>query len=726
MAAIVFLLLSPAALLGSPEHLGGSGLPDFGVRWRWATLAAGETVEVDVADIDGNGTDDLLLPVCWFGSCWTILTKAGEGYRQLYTAPEGATVRVARFLGPGSPGLTLVGVHRVDAAFLEMSRVPPGEVETSHFPLPTEEPTDFVLGDLDSDGTLELVVIDRQNLYIHDWLTMSLEVTKYGFGGTDVALGQVDEDHPLELAIATGLGSCWVLDGSSLVVQWGSTGGFGSRVLIADVLPEAESELVTNPVLNAQEAIVRVWSPPLGSPLLEIGPFPDSRLAIAVGDANPSLGSEIVVGIPNAYPSIRLFRGSDGTEIGSVPIAGTQAVAVGELDAGAGGEIVMLADLHPTFSGSGLIVFDGQSFEPEWSNPGGWIAARGFDAADIDGDGDSELVTGGWIDPTFDGPLAGAFVFPGLDGGWSRLAELSTERRWNSKVSDLRFGQLDGDSAGELCAAFGMVEASLRCFDGPDLTHLWSRSLYPMPEVLLAADIDDGGDVELLSARGSGGSGSFVTALDAVSGNERWSTPDLGFAVAESTGVCSGEIAGRTGAHIVVVSYLLEYVTVLEAPSGAIVSSTHLDDASGTTCGDLGRDGTVEVLAVKQNGEIAMVDPVSGAWGPVVGMTGHPATLALGDLAGDEWLEVVVVAQGEVGILDVRTGTLLWTAPHQVAIDWFSGAVRALDVDSDGRQELVLLSQSSLTVLGRPFAGTTLFVDGFERGDRSEWSRSLE
>jgi hypothetical protein len=711
---------------GSIVSPSGAGDADpFVYRWGWATpTSAWEHQLLSVGDFDGDGGHDIAIPGCGGNSCWIVLTKGGEGYRQLAQSFDtGSFDRLYLLPVPGLGRADLV-VHRYEEPALEIVRWTGSGISVRALPLATADPTDVALFDRDLDGQLELFVLDGSDLFVHDWETGALEITRYGFGGTDLDTGQVDADDAFEIAIATGLGSCWVVDGGTLAVDWGATSGFGPRVVLDDFASDPHDELLTDSPSTPGVADLRLFSPPAAAPLFEIGSVATDSFVFAAAVLDGLPGAEIVVGSRGTGSSLRVYSGQDGALLESRPAPEIYAFGIGDTDLAPGPEIATIGNLATGASlGGGLVVHDGVTLFPKSFYPDVWMQATGFDVGDLDGDGDLELAIGGWYDPNPSGPLPGAMLFAAPDGGEPHLRALAAVHWWNGGLWDFAFAELDGDGGLELCASYLIGYSYVGCYDGPQLEPIWNLNVPHSPERILPWDLDLDGSPELVVARDDY-EGSFVSTYDAVTGWLDWQSPELGPAVSDGTELCVGAVESGGPSRILVTNLLGGGTAVLDPETGSALATHFASEVSSTACGDLDADGVLDVLAARTSGELARFDPLTGAWGPAIATVDFWSYVALGDLFGDANDEIVVISDETIAVLDSTDGSALWTVPGTVGFDGASGAIRILDLDGDDRNELLVQDGLSLVVFGRRGLGLVLFADGFESGDRSSWSRS--
>jgi hypothetical protein len=165
-------------LLASPTAAARVVGDEFGIRWEWAAPD---------------------------GSWW----KQSVSTRQLASSPAASTL-YTWFTFPGVSGSVsaVVAFNQQDSA-LEIGTLAEGRVTTRTIASPSSQASDAVVADVDGDSDLELLVIDEDDLFVYDEESGLPEQTRFGFGGTDLSVGQLDGDIPLELVVSGWLGYCW-------------------------------------------------------------------------------------------------------------------------------------------------------------------------------------------------------------------------------------------------------------------------------------------------------------------------------------------------------------------------------------------------------------------------------------------------------------------------------------------------------------------------------------
>ncbi len=247
-------------------------------------------------------------------------------------------------------------------------------------------------------------------------------------------------------------------------------------------------------------------------------------------------------------------------------------------------------------------------------------------------------------------------------------------------------------------------ESTLIRVSGQDGT---ARRIRSVPQTLsppACGVLDRQGSVVIVLATWDGPGGSRVLALDADTGTERWH-----FLSGTASGVSPtlADLCGDDEPEVITVFHDGRIV-VLRGSDGSPVWTRKLGDApykNPPAVGDLDGDGTKEVL-VSSAGEQRDLLCLAGATGKTIwtlSRAGGTTSPILRDVNGDGRPEILVAPQvGGVACFDVR-GRLLWqqAMPARPGGTYIVGQTPILDdLDSDGALELlVLIGDRTLSVL---------------------------
>ncbi len=452
----------------------------------------------------------------------------------------------------------------------------------------------FTLTDLDGDGADEwLSVCGDQTLVVNgpDSAGWSLP----GVGGTEIVVGQMDDDAALEIATTSGR----VIDAGTHAVQWVRPEGFGAHLQVADIDGDGRGELI------AADSWYYVWSYDVDKQLpkwslrtsLDIG-------AILMADLDGDGRKELLVG-DGQWGSVHAYDAATLQEKGSIanPEHGvTQIVAV---DLTGDGKPEILFGAGATSTGSDhLYIADWAQRKITWQNEdlsgGPFIGPA---VGDLDGDGVPEIVVvsfqsesgydSGRIVVIDSRSLAVRAISPGVAGGGNG---------WTG-VHDLKLRDIDGDGRPEIVVATdwlydGVIEAYK--FSAQNQFALaWTNKTRPSSEftAVEVADVDGDGKPEVVGA-----AGGLLYAYDQASGAEKWRTllsmqasaSELLVGDFDSDGAM--ELAAlKPGGNVYVFSGKTRELEALVPVSG-----TSLSAATGTTGLQMlvgGADGKVSVRA---------------------------------------------------------------------------------------------------------------------------------
>jgi len=319
---------------------------------------------------------------------------------------------------------------------------------------------------------------------------------------------------------------------------------------------------------------------------------------------------------------------------------------------------------------------------------------------DVDGDGDYEVVTvTDWTGTVY---VWDAETGQPADGKWPRTLNPSGAY-WNSSIPCPTLADLDGDGDSEIIVGinpiYGGEDATgLYALDGDGGT-VW-RTSYDVCGLVTAADIDRDGDVELaFSGYGAGSDGryDFQTYLLDHQGQllQQWSGgTDIGTVVADLDADREMEIVFCTENR----------VRAVHADGSTLWTSSALDGFSSVgamSIGDLDGDGYGEVLINSyQEGDLYEYGQI---WaldhrGHVLQEAGFPKTVlgyslnstpVIGDIDGDGEQEVLVGSAGTELAAWNLDGTAVAEFPR-LGLDPEYYATPALsDLDGDGDMEIL-------------------------------------
>jgi hypothetical protein len=664
-----------------------------------------------VADLDGDGTREIVLSTGL--DAWMILHKQGATYEQVWASLPMASpieaLRVARF---GDETFVLIGhedgsLDLVDAASHATFRT----IATSA--------TDFYglsVANLDADPTPEAVFCDGDEIFRVD--LESGVVTTQAMTCYDLAVGQIDDEPGLEIAVANDATPAYAIDAASGAVEWTNNLGFGSQVEVGDVDGDGRDEIVTGVYWYDG---IRVWDGDTHSFGTTVSVFNLATIALANADADTAL--EILYGDAQ-WGSVHILDGATGQQQGLInnPEHGVTGIAVGDVDPGGPIEVVWGAG----YSSSGadhLYVGDTASSTRKWESAdlsGGYY---GLGGGDLDDDGASEIY---YASRTSNSGYAGGvhFVHDGATKALEQQGPSSpTTAIWRFATADAT-----GSAAHELFTAgtyWAGYTGRLECTDvagNPIWSALGDDGL--SFRSMAFANVDADSDLELVASVGvehTGAPGSFVYVYDATNGAFEWKTASMGMS--------SFPIFSLLRVANVDADPGLEAVVADRGHSAWIWDlTTHNYQQSTLDLGivsvdtpDLDGDGTAEIVIGTDDGLIETVDPATGN-PTLLHSVGTPVnSLVTHELTGDATLDFLFACSGFLEIRDGVDGLQRWSSGFLGAGAGLDDTVRVGDFDGDGETEILVSVARGVVMFGDDERDGTLLRDGFESGGLMKW-----
>jgi outer membrane protein assembly factor BamB len=708
-----------AALASGPVY--ASETPEAGatiaaeLEWNWSLF--GDQIGASglfVADLDENGTLEIVAahrgPDHLFGAGdhWFEISYDGVA-RQSWSSLAFAQriVRLRPVDGDGGIDVaiaTATNIRVVDGSSKQLARSIPGIAN---------ELRDFLVIDLDSNGTRELVLCDAGDLAVLDYATLVAQGSAAGVSCSALDAGQADGDPQLELLVL-GAPDGLVLDGATLAPDWSRPGSVGSFARLVDLDADGSVELVASDALgNSLQAVdlpsgAVLWTSPVASWTVE---------AIAPTVAVEPAGPRLIVGSSGSPPGLRALDALTGAPDWSVAVDSRDYRGLVTSDVDDDGTLEALFGAnHHLGPGERLVVVDLAVRVIEHETFSYTAPLSGLSAGDADADGHGELVT------------ASRGAHTESDGG--RLLVLDPESRvieYGQTAPTIELpvvltsvaAQLDGDPQLELCTAgwYAIV-----CEDGSTHLEHWTIDFPWGVEVsaLAATDIDGDGRDEVLAGSESG----LVYAFDGTTGWLKWRSPPT--SVSGSVAQLRVADAIGSGAKEVVVTSRFHsgsQLAILDLGTGRYIwYPVAFSSWWALGLAQLDADPELDLLLGSEWGDIAVVDLDTRTVGPPILSIGEPiAGVAAADLTGDPAPELAVRDATRLRLFGGSPLSELWTSPYLGPV----GNVEPLRVgnfDSDPEWEILALSWSSIAAFEVPFPG--LFADGFESGDTAAWSAS--
>lgn len=603
-------------------------------------------------------------------------------------------------------------------------------------------PRSVVIGDLDGDGTLDLVVANSESPYVSVLLGAGNGTfgarSDYATGGPaySAALGDLNADGALDLVVATySTGKVAVLlgngDGTFGARTDYSAGSYPCAVAIGDLSGDAKPDLaVVNELSNTASVLLGNGDGTFAAKN-DYATFTKPR-SVAIADLNADGKQDLAVATYYGRVSVLLGNG-DGT-LGAksdVPTTdGAGSVAVGDLNADGVPDLALGCDGGiAVLLGAGNGTLGASSHYPGGGN---YSVAIG----DLNGDGKPDLAG------TKSSSNVGVLVGNG-DGTFGTTLTFGTG---NYPVS-IAVGDQDGNGTSDLAVA-NWESNTVSLLRGNGNGTFAAKTDYATgvsPNAVETKDLNGDGRLDLVvlnagsntvSVRLGTGGGAFGTRSDYGTGNAPYS-------------MAIGDLNGDGKPDIVTANmgtypdYYDESVSVrLGTGTGTFGAKTDLYAGPrpiSVAIGDLTGDGKPDLVAVNQEAWTLSVLPGNGngtfAARLYTPTTAMPGFVSVGDVNGDLKRELVVGYAGGYslgdtyypGAIEVFLGDFSRIDDYS-DMGWFAGGSRVIstgqfpravavgDIDGDGRADLATANYLEGTVSVLLADGSGSFGSRFDYG----------
>jgi uncharacterized repeat protein (TIGR01451 family) len=664
--------------------------PALDVREEWRRSPMGTEIGdagLFVADVDGTGGQEVVTaasPGGFLGNSFFYTLRYVNGaYVQDWISDEFPasvlSLRVAQV--DADPALeVLVGAGNRIVVFDGATHQVQQEIVTA-----AAEVRGLAVADVDSDGQLELVFCDNSSLFVYDLASGAQEYAGPGFGGYDLAVGDVDGDGILDIVVGNDEATGYVLNGVTHAAEWAYPPGFGRYVRLGDVDGDGRPEIVaghqwfTIVVLDGQQHSVQGSIPTN----LDIESL---RIADVEGDGP----LEIVYG-DRQGGSIHVHSGQTLLQKWEIPgpAVGVSDLAFGDVDGD--GTVELVWGCGGFTSGADyLVVADSVSHRIEWQSLDLTGPFRAFSHGDVDGDGLGEILYGSFLS---DAGFGGGIWFV-HDAATHALEYQSDPGQPWYGLWRIRNANVDGDPQQEVFVNDSGNPSRILAVDG--LTHAleWTAGIPDglEPVSLAVADVDQDGSVEVLAGtRGDSGFPPYasVYAFDAATGAFKWQSPPLVagpcllslLRVANVDADANPEIvAACSGGRVLVVD-------------GVTHEVADLGDHAATALETADRDGVAEIVVGTDTGNVQVLSPTGTVLETVAAYGTRIDALKVIDVTGDGAFDYVSCTDDRILIQDAG-GAMVWDSGKlRYGYQPVVGAQDSLlvaDVDDDGKLEILV------------------------------------
>ncbi len=666
--------------------------PDLlGQEWRYGRFGTHiGHVGLSALDLDGDGVLEIVASASaadsYVSDFWYVV-RMGEngGYEQIYVSDlstDRLTRIVATDLDGDGKGEVLVGYENgiigiysgVDFT-LQRSLQTPAAV------------TALAVADLDGDGQSEILTSEGQKVYVYDSDGTFLWQTE-AYGGSDLAVGNVDDDPGMEIVIA-GADHGYVIDTVTRQLEWDYLNGFGVLVRTGDTDGDGRDEIVA-----ASGSKITLFDAELSTPKREIST--DLGIgALLVTDLDDDGIDEILYG-DNSWGSVHCFEGDGSIERWKVgnPELGVAGLAVGDVDND--GTVEVLWGAGGDYSGPDFLFVTNPVVGVEWQNMQLDGPLSAVAVGDVDDDGENEIVMASFeSNSSYADGVISIFDATTHELEW-QSTDLPNIDTWHG-INSVRIADVDNDGETEFVITTSDLNAGLvQVYNGR--THMLEgqSANYDHFDVFTAvevADVDGDGATEIIGAVGP-----YLVVLNGVTLAEEWKSTSLSDRWGTITDI---DIADTDNdGHLEMLVSVTGSSNRVYAIDGVSHQYDWFEELVASTIGafDVEGDGQMEILVGQTDGTIGIYSGTTFTLQATLGtLSDSPiAALNLADLDNDGKPEWLVTNGGVLSVFENGTGRLLWRSGTLGENLGRYNHLPVADIDGDGRLEVIAGSNFAL------------------------------
>jgi hypothetical protein len=705
-------------------------------EWQYGVYGSGIGLSgISVFDLDGDGELEMVMggSSTTFGpnDFWYVVKKTGpNNYEQvwisdLYQQPI-SRIAVADVNSDGIAEIYVGlsnGVVKVyhGLSFKEIGSFSAGSTVT-----------DLVVADADGDGQMEVVTSDGSNIYVFSAASFTQKWASTGYGGTSIAVGNVDNDPGPEIVTTTNGGHGYVIVGITHVLKWDYINSFGRIVKLGDLDSDTKQEIIG----ASSWGKITIFDADLKSPTWEITTSQDIG-ALTVADTDGDGIPEILYG-DGQWGKIHCYDAVTRLERWAInnPEHGVTAIAVADVDGDSKLEVVWGAGATST-GPDYLYIADIKTGQSKWQSMDIVGPLSAVDVGDIDGDGQDEIVMVSYESNSgYDSGVIHIFDAKTHDLKWRHTLD---NMDWMG-VRSVKIGDVDNDGNTEFVVATANIfDGIIQVYDGK--TYALKRQSAGYSDnyftVLAVGDVDGDGKTEIVAGQGRAGSGAtgvYLVVFDGATMIEKWKSVDLGVYLGEVYDIKLADL-DNDGHVEIIASVAGNRVYVFDGVTHQMKWAAALP-AYAIAISDVDGDGKKEILVGESNGIIEVYD------GTTFALKGS-RTLGVGDITGlflddinldgiNEWM---VSDSSTFYIYSGKTKDLLWKKDNLMGAAEYNHIV-SRDIDNNGWKEIIFGTNHALyqfevatytphemynitgtvTNCGSPLIGATVTLSGSKTG----------
>lgn len=464
----IYILLGTLVIFlgffGLKAQVGRAGLDGYTVMRLesvWTTGIISDWVGpggIEVADVNQDGTADIIS--CTYSHAYVLNETLPDIYDTIWYSEE-ISCRALATGDRNSDGINELYFATGDGQVLIFD----GDdfQKIGSFYLPNNIPAnDIQVANVDGDAAPEIILTRSDSTFVYNANSFAKEWQAGGFGGDQVAIGNIDADPDIEIVVNGN--PAHVLNASLQTQEWAYSGGFGTSMDLGDVDADGRAEIAyveewENAYVYDAETMTLKWQ---RENLFDLE-------VVKVADVDGDAISEVIIG-DGQWGNVSGYQGNNGADLWSIgnPEHGVSGIGIGDANNDDINEILWGAGLSSS-GDDALFIGSWISETVQWRSEdldGPLYAAAG----DLDNDGTQEIV------------MASMSTGSGYQGGTLHIYDGPTHQlEWSTviagsffDISHLAVAQLDADPALEiLVGGNNWYDTRLQVYDGQTLTLEW-------------------------------------------------------------------------------------------------------------------------------------------------------------------------------------------------------------------------------------------------------------
>lgn len=564
---------------------------------------------------------------------------------------------------------------------------------------------DAVIGDYNKDGSPDLFILSDSSLKIYDAISGTLLHTEL-FGGTDLAIGQMDSDPGMEIVIANNVQSIvWDIDTASQ--QWGFAADGFADIAVGDLDGDGMDEVVGMKSWSYIYAYdvdteIQKWRiENFDNDTIHIGPYQaGGGTCVFVGDGQ--------------WGDVRCYDGANGTELWTIenPEHGVTDICLADVDRDGVIEIIWAAG-HSSTGEDHMYVVDTVTQVSEWENIHLDPPFMAFDTGDLDNDDVTEIAVCSFESNS------------GYDNGYLMVyngetyeLELMNDAVPNDMVwvgiRDLVIADFDPASfkMEYIIGTAAIYDAKIWGYSYPTQSVIFQTSEFEglYFNIVEVADVDSDGTLEMIGIVGvehTGADGVYLFVFNALTGQLEWTSILLGAGFQYGTGLCVADIDGDSVMEIGAVVKNSK-VYIFDGENHGIEWEHSTVSIATITFADIDPNTEgMEILFGTSNGDVYIYDGINKQYMRSIA-AGDDAVKGIKccNIDDDYETEILVGVDGYLKVYD-PDGSELWTSHRLGSTAGYYGNIACDDIDNDGYQDVFISSDYKFFHFESKYVSTT-------------------